>query len=469
MAISLTKQKLQEIIGGESTGATERISFQGLEYDSREIKGGELFVALKGETGHGEQYLDTAFGRGASMALVEDAALLTSFAEPERLLVVKDALKAFWQLATWWRTELALPIVAITGSVGKTTVKELVASLLLQHNEGTYSLKSHNNHVGLPYTVCRMSRNHNWGVLEMGMNHAGEISDITKIATPNVAAITNIAPAHIQEFGSLGAIADAKFEIIEGMADGAELILNGDDQYLRDGLKRHDPKQRLQVKYFGTDSNCDAYFSNFQSHGFKGISFDLFLDGKHASVKMGVVGRHTALNATCAALLVKTVFPKITLKKIATRLAKFMAPLMRLNLKTLSEEKRIIDDSYNANPASVAAALDVVRDFRSSGLKVGVILGDMLELGAHAEHHHLEIGGIVADLKPEFVVAIGEFAPLLVQQCAQNGIPHFIAETPDAAAHIARKMDYNVLLVKASRGVGLDKTVATLLEMENSV
>ncbi|RIL08304.1 MAG: UDP-N-acetylmuramoyl-tripeptide--D-alanyl-D-alanine ligase, partial [Proteobacteria bacterium] len=176
MSISLSKEKLIEVLKGASlAGSTpEKISFAGVEYDSREIKGGELFIALKGGANHGHQFVKQAFERGASICLVEDSQAAKNSEFPERCVVVEDTLKAFWELASYWRNELAIPVLAVTGSVGKTTIKEMTASLLLRREQGVYSLKSHNNQTGVPYTICRAARHHRWAVLEMGMNHAGE-------------------------------------------------------------------------------------------------------------------------------------------------------------------------------------------------------------------------------------------------------------------------------------------------------
>src|SRR5262249_37694389 len=158
---------------------SERIVFSGVEFDSRNIRGGELFVALPGETHHGHEFVPQALERGAALALVEDAAVGSD--EPERILAVPDTLEAFQRLAHWWRSELDIPIVAVTGSVGKTTTKEMLANILLEYGVGLYSRKSFNNHVGVPYTLLQMGRQHLWGIVEVGMNHEGEIRRLTKI------------------------------------------------------------------------------------------------------------------------------------------------------------------------------------------------------------------------------------------------------------------------------------------------
>ena len=238
MPISISREKLIEIVGGEALPTASRDSFSGVEYDSRAVSGGELFLALQGINTHGHQYLRQAFDRGAALFLVEDAAVRDGFPEPERIIVVPDSLKAFWKLANWWRKQLSIPILAITGSVGKTTVKEVTAQILLTRKNGSYSKKSLNNHVGLPYSICRISKEHAWAVLEMGMNHPGEIATLGEIAEPDIGVITRVAIAHLEAFESVAQIADAKCELVAKIRKSGTLILNADDPVLLDGFAR---------------------------------------------------------------------------------------------------------------------------------------------------------------------------------------------------------------------------------------
>ena len=465
--LGLSREKLAEITGARVLPSEERLSFRGLEFDSREIRGGELFVALKGTGMHGHQFVDTAFSRGAALCLVEDPKLLESHPEAARLVLVSDTQKAFDTLARWWRRELGLPLVAVTGSVGKTTAKEMAAAVLMAHGPGNYSLKSHNNHVGVPYTLCRMGHEHLWAVLEVGMSAKGEIAALGRMAEANLAAITTIAPAHIENLGSIEAIADAKFEILEGLSPTGALILNGDDPELRAGLKRHDLAGR-KVYFFGRAADASSRILDMRMLGLDGLWLKLELFGEALEVSMPVLGAHNALNAACAALIAKLLIPAMSTQQIATGLSRFKAPLMRLNLRTLRSGRRVIDDSYNANPASMRASLELLGELKAQGSRVGLIIGDMLELGAHARGFHEELAGQVAALRPDFVIAVGAFAECLIEGATKAGVPAFVAENPEAAAQIARKFNFDVLLVKASRGVALDKAVALLMEREGA-
>ena len=472
MSLSISKDQLIEVVSGRSLAAAgAKLVACGVETDSREVRGGELFIALKGEKNHGHEFLPQAFERGAALYLVESEAATKSFPEPERLVLVPDTLAAFWTLARWWRRRLKLPVLAITGSVGKTTVKEIAASILLQHSKGAYSQKSFNNHVGVPHTICRIAPDHEWAVLEMGMNHAGEIRRLTSVGEPNVAAINVIAPAHIEFLGSMENIARAKLEITAGLPQGAPLVLNGCDPVLVKEAAVFAEKYKLL--YFGEQSGrvvpaLDAEVSAVRSAEdlTEGITFALTLQGETTEVKMHVVGEHNAGNAACAALCARCLRQEITLAQIKKGLEAFRAPLQRLNLKDLSGGRKLLDDAYNANPASMQALLRIGQGFMREGRQVGVIWGDMLELGAHAEGFHREVGRAVAELKPAFLVTVGPYARFYRQEAEKAAVKCLEAAGPELAAHIAMKLGFDILLVKASRGMRLDKTVAVVLERE---
>lgn len=463
MSISLSKKRLIEITSGRTiTGPSDsKLVFSGLEYDSRQVKGGELFVALAGAEAHGEKYLEQALRNGAAMALVESENLL-QHPEAARFVVVKDSLEAFSAVASTWRRDVGIPIMAITGSVGKTTTKELAAAILLRRCPGAFSLKSHNNHVGVPYTLCRLSRNHSWAVLEMGMNHAGEILRLTKIAEPTSAAITRIAPAHIEFFGRLEKIAEAKLEILAGLKPGASVLINGDDEVLSDVLKAGGIENRFTIRRFGAGDGSDVQVSWIKPHGLEGIEFGLILNGHEHRVTMSVPGRQTAFNAACAALVVQTLFPDFPEEEIVAGLAAFTAPLMRLQVHELPDGRRVIDDSYNANPVSMQACMSLASDLKESGSRVGLILGDMRELGALSEKYHRELGQQAAKAAPAFVILVGEFSQVVGQPLQAGGIPVYFAKTPEEAGREAFSRACDVVIVKASRTVGLERAVAAL-------
>jgi len=465
MTIALSKEKLLDVLGLETQSAT-RVNFRGLEYDSREIRGGELFVALKGETSHGHDFVEQSMSRGAALCLIEDSSLLAKSSEPERLIVVNDTFEAFRKIAAWWRAEQAIPMLAISGSVGKTTCKELVASILLQRSRGVFSLKSHNNHVGVPYTLSRIGTEHEWAVVEMGMNHAGEISALSKLARPDAAILTAIRPAHMQSFGSLEEVRDAKLEILDGLTESAPLGLNSGDPLLFAVAKE---LNRGDVRFFGCAETDSVFVTDVETTGFDSISFSLHVDDETIAVNMKMPGKHNAVNAAAAALGARMLIPDLSLEEIKKGLEVFQAPQMRLNVKTLMSGKKVIDDSYNANPASMQAAIEIISDLKKVGNRVALIIGDMKELGSFSEHYHTALADQILELGPEFVVTVGPESSLIHTRLKAAGLPSFEAKTPQVAAEVARKLQWQVLLVKGSRSIGLDAAVSSLLKKEGEM
>jgi UDP-N-acetylmuramoyl-tripeptide--D-alanyl-D-alanine ligase len=459
MSIALSLKELCDVLEiAVPPAAPAKCRFEGIENDSRNIKGGELFIALKGETAHGHDFVNLALSRGAALCLVESLDLAVS--EPERLLLVPDTLHAFWKIASYWRAHCAAKIIAVTGSVGKTTVKEMAARILLEQGRGVYSQKSYNNHVGVPYTLCKLSKEHGWAVIEMGMNHAGEISNLSKVTKPDVALITKIAPAHIEYFGSLAAIASAKLEICDGLADGGILIVNGDDPNLDTRGKNINAKT---VK-FGSKKEFFCCYSDVKSKLLQGISFSLTVDGKTVEIDMNILGIHNAANAAAAACAVKCAFPDTSIEQIANGLKKFTPPLMRLNHFELQNGTHVVDDSYNANPESMRGLLVLAKEFSDSGAKVGLILGDMLELGAESEKEHKAMGVQAGELRPVFMFAVGKYSEKAVLEAKKLGINAVHSNSPNEAAEEALKHKADIILIKASRGTALDKAVLYLQE-----
>ena len=461
MTFRIAKEDLVALVGGMSGASNEKISCSGVEYDSRNIRGGELFVCLKGETTHGHHYLSDVLSRGASMALVEDEELLRTSPDAARLIFVPDTLKAFWTIATWWRRKLNTPLVAITGSVGKTTVKELVASILLQHSVGSFSLKSFNNHVGVPYTLCRISPEHRWAVAEVGMNHPGEIATLSRVIEPDVVVVTEVQPAHIGAFSDLRGIGVEKLSIIEGLRPGGKIIVNGDNETIQSLLQTEScPKNLLR---FGLGARCDLRIENVVSKGLDAIECDLVYRAERRHVRIGIPGVHNGANAACAALASLTLIPELTLDQVEGGLKAFRAPLMRLNLKSLPDGRKLLDDSYNSNPASLRALLAICRSLADEGQNVGLVIGEMRELGAFAEKYHRELGEEASRSGASFVIGVGGYRDTLLEGARGAGIPAFSAGSPEEAGELARKQSFDIVLVKGSRGVELERAVKVLL------
>ncbi len=471
MKFSLNKKDLSTVICWQCTADSSDLTFSGIDFDSRRIAPDQLFIAIKGEKLHGEIFLPEVFARGAKLALVETPELLTESPFADQLVVVKDSLKAFSDLASYWREKNGFKVVGITGSLGKTTCKEITRHILSLKGNGTFSQKSFNNHTGVPYTLCNADSDSNWVVLEMGMNHPGELSDLSNLARPDVAAIVSVAPVHIEFFKDLDAIADAKCEILNGLMPQGTIVLNGDNGELLGGFERWKKANSISGRHilrFGTGSDLELKISNARSLGFEGISMDLSFNqqGAHESVtlKLSLIGVHNAFNVAAAVLCAKALFPDLTLAQMKLPLEKMEAPAMRLNLIKLSRERVIVNDCYNSNPTALAAALQLLKAPISEGKQVAAILGDMKELGERSAAYHQAAGEDLSKLGLKYLVVVGTEAKILGEIAKSEGTEVHFAETPEEAAETAIKRGFDVLLIKGSRGVALERATKVLTD-----
>ena len=438
-------------------------SCYGAEFDSRKLKGGELFVALPGESAHGEKFLDQAFAKGAALALVEHSELIQISPHRDRLICVSNSLEGFTAIADSWRKRFPIPVIGVAGSIGKTTTKELAAHFLREIGPGVASEKSFNNHIGVPYTICKLSSESKWAVFELGMNHPEELRALSKLARPHVAVITQIAPEHEEFFPSLAAIADAECEVLDGLAEDGILICHGADKEAAAGIQRHEKRSSVDVRRFGFEdasSELDLSVRSYRALGWEGAEFDLSSKESSVHFQTKLIGEHSALNVACAALAAITLFPQLSLERIAQSLSTFEPPPMRLNLLELRNGARVIDDSYNASPLAVAAALRITKQTAASGSRIGAVLGDMLELGIGAEQYHRELGRTVAELGYDFLITVGPLARFYGEEA--SGVAVLEASSPEEAAKKAIEFGFDLLLVKGSRGIGLERCVSAL-------
>ena len=467
MAIAARKSDLIELLAAE--GTSEDFSFEGLEFDSRKIKGGELFVALPGENTHGHQFASQAYDRGCALLLVEDSKFLTEFPEPGRIIVVKDSLKSFQKIAAWWREKLNLPTLAVTGSVGKTTAKELMAAILLQHSVGNYARSSLNNHVGVPYTICQSSPKHKWQVLEMGMNHRGEIEILSNIGKPDVAVVLKIGAAHIGNLGSMEAIAEAKLEITAGLSSSGTLILNADDELLMRTFSRNFESHSFKVKTFGKVEDAELRLTGVSINEALQLEVKLKDGGVEKKMQTKILGLHNAYNIAAAVLACRTLIPDLSWEQVQAGLKAYLAPEGRLKVRQLAAQRVLIDDSYNANPTSMSGMLKIAAELVKQGGRVGLLLGDMRELGELSRAYHDALIPEILEVQPAFVVLCGEEISPIASELKQAGLAVTTVESPESAAHLVHKLEFNYLLVKASHGIALERTVQKLIEIEGEI
>lgn len=463
MPIRLNIEEIKEVLKFNSDNLSPSSSFEGLEFDSRNVKGGELFVALKGENTHGHDFVETAFTRGASLALVELNFINSDISE-DKLIRVDDSLIAFQKLSSYWINKLNIKKAAITGSMGKTFIKELTSAILLSQSIGNYSRKSFNNHVGVPYTLAQTSTDHSWLVNEMGMNHKGELKSLSLLANPDIALISCIAPVHIEYFKSIKDIAKAKLEILAGVKENGTFIYNADDEVLVSAIKENNIKLPKNVLTFGKSELADFRIISTKLLGLKGISLEIKFKDEVYELSLPILGTHNAYNAAAAIAVAKTLSPELTKESIENACSRFQPPPMRLNQYTLRDGRVLIDDSYNSNPVALEALINFSVELKKDDISTGFIIGDMLELGTSAKKYHLELAEKLALAKPAFVIACGEFADLFKEQALKLNIPAYSVNNPKVAALTAQKLKSDTIFVKASRGIKLDESVAVLLE-----
>ncbi|MDH4286450.1 MAG: UDP-N-acetylmuramoyl-tripeptide--D-alanyl-D-alanine ligase, partial [Gallionella sp.] len=440
------------------------IRFAAVSTDSRNIKAGDLFIALRGEHFDGYEFAAAAIRSGAAAAMVnaDSYEAHSSMFNPESsILLVEDTRLALGQLAAYWRKRFDIPLVAITGSNGKTTVKEMLAAILREaagSDEAVLATRGNlNNDIGMPLTLLQLNAQHRYAVIEMGMNHPGEIDYLTRIAAPDVALITNASGAHLAGLGSVEAVALAKGEIFAGLKPHGTAVINADDA--------HAPLWRSlagahQLIEFGLDVNADVS-GTWQPSGY-GLQLDVTLPQGMFAAGLQVPGMHNARNALAAAAAASVL--NVSLEKIAAGLEKFGGVAGRMQRKTARCGATLIDDTYNANPASVRAAIGVLAQsgVEKPGGKRVLVLGDMGELGENAAALHAEIGSEARRAGIEKLYALGALSANAVREFG-DGARHF-ERIEDLKRALEKELDAGTtVLVKGSRFMKMERVVEFLV------
>ncbi|MGH8763693.1 MAG: UDP-N-acetylmuramoyl-tripeptide--D-alanyl-D-alanine ligase [Nitrosospira sp.] len=452
----MTVQKVARALHAEWCG--EDVLFTGVSTDSRTAAHGDLFVALTGEKFDGHNFVAEVKEKGAVAAMVcQDS--WTENGEPAiPLILVKDTRLGLGRLAAYWRSHFNIPVVAVTGSNGKTTVKEMIASILRravgaagQTDEKEKVLVTEgnlNNDIGVPLMLLRLRKQHVYAVIEMGMNHAGEISYLTKLAKPGIALITNAGVAHIEELASVEAVACAKGEIFEGLDQQGIAVINADDPFAP--LWRKFAGNRKVVD-FGLDGEPNV--SARYQLDFFGSGMTLILPGGIEEIKLQVPGEHNVRNALSAAAV--AVAMDIDTKAIASGLDGFPGVKGRMQKKRCLHGATLIDDSYNANPESVRAALAVLAKAR--GRKI-LVFGDMGELGDNAREFHERVGVEARLAGIDMLFALGELSAHTAAKFGP-GARHF-EHIEELLTEIENLLAADVtLLIKGSRFMQMERVV----------
>jgi UDP-N-acetylmuramoyl-tripeptide--D-alanyl-D-alanine ligase len=435
--------------------------------DSRTAGEGDLFFCLKGPTFDGHDFAKAVADAGAAGIVCERAkmtevlAAVAASAAPPAVVEVADTLQALGDLAAWTRAGFHGPLVAVTGSNGKTTTKEMLRAIFLAHFGEGHVLATQgnlNNLIGVPLTLFGLAADHEAAIIEMGMNVPGEIARLTEIAAPTVGLITCVAEAHLEGLGSLEGVAHAKGELFEGLPKNAVAIVNGDDaNVVRESRRFPFPGRHLTFGTTGEVSARDVHCDRIDAS-----TFTIEFAGQTVKVELPLGGRHNvqnALGATAAALAAG-----IPLETAARGLSKMKPPPMRMAAEKLASGVTLINDAYNANPGSLAAALATLGGLEARRI---VVVGDMLELGPRSAELHRRVGEQAAAIEPVLLCAYGSFAGDVAEGARKAGLDasrvKVCARHEDAAAEVARVwLPGDAVLVKGSRGSAMEKVVDAL-------
>jgi UDP-N-acetylmuramoyl-tripeptide--D-alanyl-D-alanine ligase len=426
------------------------IEFVGFSTDSRTLNPGNLFIALKGESFDGHDHLAQAQQKGAVAALVQQHQ-----ASDLPQIVVKDTYQALGTWAAKHRTLLSdIQVIAVTGSCGKTTTKQMLSAIFSTQGPTHSAIGSFNNHIGVPLTLLALTPEHQFAVVEIGANHQHEIAPLTQMAKPDVAIITIIAPVHTEGFGDVDTIAKTKAEIFQGLGPQGVAVINRDDHYYSfwQQLLNHQP-----VLSFSTHQKADIYASDIVLQ-YGCPTFMLHTPKGDIQIQLPILGRHNVINALAAASA--AIALNVPLESIAQGLAHMQPAKHRLHVCKGINEATIIDDAYNANPLAVKAALDILAEH--PGEKVWVFF-DMKELGTLAQEAHQEVGKIAREKGIDKIFAIGELSRLTVQAFGE-GAQHFADKTSLINALKPQLHKNMTILIKGSRSGALEEVAKALME-----
>jgi len=419
----------------------------GYSIDSRTVKPHEVFFAIKGDNFDGHDFVGDAFNRGAQAAVVR-----RDYRGPGKYFPVDDPLIALQTLAREVRRQWGKTVVGVTGSAGKTTTKEAIAQVLATKYSVLKSEGNFNNHIGLPLQLLRIQPDTDVYVSEMGMNHAGEITQLAGIAEPNIGAVTIVAPVHLEFFDSIAGIAKAKKELIDALPQNGTAILNNDDEF----VARFNDDRSAPAIYFGITSEADVRAENIVEQGAEGSDFDLVVHGQRVRTHLPLVGRHNIYNVLAAVAV--GISQGIEAKHAAVALSELRPSDKRGQLVEIGGVT-VINDCYNSNPKALESMVDALMGMPAA--RHIVVAGEMLELGSAGEELHRECGRHMAKRGVTQLIGVRGLAQPMVEAAKQMGLRAEFFATPEEAgdwlASNARKGD--AVLLKASRGVKLERAL----------
>ncbi len=452
----LSCREILEATGGKLISGDDSKFFLHISTDSRKIAAGDLFIPIVGEKFDGHVFINSALEQGAVGAITQKEIQISS---DKTLILVDDTLKALQKIASYYRERFSIPFVGITGSVGKTSTKDMIASVLDQKYRVLKTQGNFNNEIGLPLTIFNLESIHEVAVIEMGMSGFGEISRLTAIARPDIAVITNIGLSHIEKLGSRNNILKAKLEILEGLDEDGLVVLNGDD----DLLSLQIGKLGYRTVSYGLSDNNDYQARNVENLGEEGTRFNIELSNELYTIHVPVPGIHNVYNALAA--IAVAIELGVAIEKAIDGIKEFCPGNMRLNIINRNGIK-IINDAYNASPNSMEAALNVLFDIKQEGRTVAV-LGDMLEMGDWAPDAHRGVGKYARDKGIDYIITVGKAAADIANGALEGGAAKDCVKIFDSNQKAIELLkgflkQGDTVLVKGSRGMKMEQIVEAL-------
>jgi len=448
----ITVQEIITATGGQLLSGNKETKVKNVSIDSREISSDTLFVALKGEKSDGHDYILKAFENGAVAAISEKR-----IDSENTIILVEDSSKALGDKAKYYKKKFNIKTVAVTGSVGKTTTKDMLSAVMNMQYHTLKTEGNFNNELGLPLTVLKLNRNHEAAVFEMGMSAFGEISYLANIARPDVAIITNIGMSHIENLGSQEGIFKAKTEICEYFNKDSLLIVNGDDKY----LQKAKDFQGFKVITCGIENDCDYQARDIENLGLEGTKFSVDIYEREYRIHVKTPGVHNVYNALAA--IACGVHYNIGPNKIIEGIENFSLTAMRMSVEKAGT-LTLINDCYNSSPDSVKAALKVLS---TQNTRKVAILGDILEMGEFAKDAHYKLGEAVSENKVDVLLTAGNNAQFIAEAARDNGVPEGMSfnTTDELVLNVSKFIkDGDTILIKASRGMHFEKIVDKITE-----
>ena len=428
--------------------------FDSVSTDTRKLSKGDLYVALVGENFDGNQFVRQAEEKGANAAIVSSEQNVQI-----PLLTVADTHIALGEIASLNRQRSSAKMIALTGSQGKTTVKEMIGAILHVNSNALITKANLNNTIGVPLTLLELNESHEFAVIEIGANAPGEIAYSVNLVQPDIALIINATAAHLEGFGDLTGIVRAKGEIIDGLNEGGILLLNADDDNFSQWQQRAGHREVISFSSSGKKT-ADYVAENVQLKGHKGVEFSLKGFDSSFDISLEMLGKHNVANALAAAAVALTV--GISPEHVIAGLAGLKAVRGRMSSLQGIKDCWLIDDSYNASPNSFKAAIDVLAAFK--GRKV-LVIGDMKELGEESTSAHIEVGEYARKSQIDVLLAVGEMSQLSSKQFGASG-QHFSEKDQLVLACKSMLNKNTAVLVKGSRGAGMDAVVDSLVLSE---